>query len=65
MKITVELQRVYGKVLYYPKCELSRFLARLGKRKQKVYCLTQKSVKELRRLGFRVVEVEYHCSVEG
>jgi hypothetical protein len=57
MKIKIQTRRVFGRVVHYPMCPLSNLLARLGKRKQDSYVLTDSTLKELMRLGFAIERV--------
>jgi hypothetical protein len=52
-KLLIQPRRVYGRVLYYPMCHFSRFLSRLGKRKNQTgYAIAEKVIRKLQKFGF-------------
>ena len=58
MKIKVHPKRIFGRMLYYPMCEVSSLLSQLGKRKDKIiFCFTEADLTLLRRAGVKIEEI--------
>lgn len=60
MKMILQPRRQYGKVLYWPMCEISRTIASLHRDKRsKTHVLMKREVDALKGIGFEVELVPF------
>jgi hypothetical protein len=57
MRLKIQTREVFGRILHYPMCELSKFLACINKRKGMNHTISDNDLKRLIDLGFTIVQV--------
>ena len=53
-EITIEIKDVYGKQMYYPRCEAAKVFAALAGTKS----LTEGAVRQIMKLGYKINTVQ-------
>lgn len=67
MILKLQTRSVYGRLLAYPMCDVSKLLSRLGKRRKTMECFTftEEDIRLLKKIGYEIEEVPQFGKKEG